>query len=642
MKSNGSMPRRWAASTGLLFLALAWGGGAAPAATRTNGPAGRIVFLGDSITYSGQYVEFLEAGLRLQWPKAEFEIISAGLPSETVSGLSEPGHAGGQFPRPDLHERLDRALAKTKPNLVIACYGMNDGIYHPFSEERFRRFQEGIGRLREKTAAAGAQIIHLTPPTFDPVPIQARLLPAGRDSYPQPYAGYNEVLDRYADWLLAQRAQGWVVVDIHGPMNRHLAEHRKQDPAYRLAGDGVHPNTTGHWLMARPLLLHFGVPADLAAADDAKQMTSTHPSGGELLALIQQRQRLLKDAWLTDIGHQRPGMSKGLALAEAQQRGAELDIQIRALLDPLPAPEIRRDRDGRITILTAATNAVTRYTLDGSDPGKESGSYLAPIDIPLGGRVKARTLSTNGVAKSAVATATFEAAGTAPSAAAHPHSALLPITQNRDWRVYDWAARHAAVVSLVRERKPGLVFIGDSITHFFGGEPRAPIARGEEVWQKSYTRRNAVNLGFGWDRTENVLWRLQHGELDGASPTAAVVLIGTNNLDVNTPDEIADGIRAICSVLHRRLPQTKILLLGLLPRSATPDARRARLAEVNARISRLDGQQGVTYLDLGAKFLNPDGSIPQALMDDYLHPTAKGYAVFADAIEPTLTRLLGE
>src|SRR5689334_22643176 len=94
----------------------------------------RVVILGDSITYSGQYVDDVEAVLRSRSLMDGLEFLNLGLPSETVSGLSEPGHAGGKFPRPDLHQRLSRVLAKSKPDLLIACYGMNDGIYHPFSE----------------------------------------------------------------------------------------------------------------------------------------------------------------------------------------------------------------------------------------------------------------------------------------------------------------------------------------------------------------------------------------------------------------------------------------------------------------------------------------------------------------------------
>ncbi|MBM3892020.1 MAG: SGNH/GDSL hydrolase family protein, partial [Verrucomicrobia bacterium] len=290
----------------------------------------RIVVLGDSITYGGAYVELLDAYVVTRFPERRIEILNLGLPSENVSGLSEPGHAGGKFPRPDLHERLERVLARTKPDLVIACYGMNDGIYYPFGEERFQKFQDGIRRLRERVTAAGAKILHVTPPTFDPEPIKARTLPAGLPEYRQPYAGYNEVLDRYSDWLLGQRKNGWDVADLHGPMNRYLAEHRKQDPNFLLAKDGVHANETGHWIMAKQVLLHLGAK-DVANADNAAAMLEAHPRGKELLGLVQQRQRLLKDAWLTDTGHTRPGMKQGLPLAEAQAKATEIEKQIREL-----------------------------------------------------------------------------------------------------------------------------------------------------------------------------------------------------------------------------------------------------------------------------------------------------------------------
>src|SRR6188508_1752501 len=118
--------------------------------------AKRVLILGDSITHGGQYVEFIEAYFVTRFPSRRIEFINLGLPSETVSGLSEPGHAGGQFPRPDLHERLDRVLEKAKPDIIFACYGMNDGIYHPYSEERAAAFQNGITRLRDAAKRIGA------------------------------------------------------------------------------------------------------------------------------------------------------------------------------------------------------------------------------------------------------------------------------------------------------------------------------------------------------------------------------------------------------------------------------------------------------------------------------------------------------
>ncbi|WP_232074117.1 SGNH/GDSL hydrolase family protein [Spirosoma aureum] len=127
----------------------------------------RVVFLGNSITYAGAYVTDIDAYISTHYPKQGLEFINVGLPSETVSGLSEDGHADGKFPRPDLHERLARVLALTKPDLVFACYGMNDGIYLPFDQSRFQKFREGINWLHNEVVKAGARIIHLTPPIYD-------------------------------------------------------------------------------------------------------------------------------------------------------------------------------------------------------------------------------------------------------------------------------------------------------------------------------------------------------------------------------------------------------------------------------------------------------------------------------------------
>ncbi len=289
--------------------------------------AQRVVVLGDSITYGGTYVDFVETVLRTRVPGWRGEIIALGLSSETVSGLSEPGHAGGKFPRPDLHERLARVLAQTKPDVVLACYGMNDGIYFPLAEERFAKFREGMTRLHEAVVATGATLIHVTPPVFDPQPIMAKVLPAGRADYPQPYAGYNDVLDRYSAWLVGQRTQGWDVVDAHGLMNASLARLRKADPAFSFSKDGVHPDALGHAVIARAILAAWGLRPD---EGDLLALLVTTPEA-ELLKLIRTRRKLLCNAWLTATGHTRPGVTPGLPLAEANAQAAAITEKIRAL-----------------------------------------------------------------------------------------------------------------------------------------------------------------------------------------------------------------------------------------------------------------------------------------------------------------------
>ena len=289
----------------------------------------RVLFLGDSITYDGKYIAYVETELLVRQPQRSLEIINCGLPSETVSGLSEDGHAGGKFPRPDLHERLDRVLAGIKPELVFACYGMNDGIYLPLNDERFQRFQDGIQRLRQKVEACGAKLVHLTPAVFDPEPIRAKLISADKVTSGQMVEGYNDVLDRYSDWLLAQRDRGWRVIDLHGPMKQALTAARTHDPKFTFSGDGVHPNPAGHQVMARALLQGLGVPPD-SLATAFRQYDDDASHRARLFSLVQRRLRTMTDAWLTATGHQRP-MPPGLPLDQAQAKAAEWSEQIRRL-----------------------------------------------------------------------------------------------------------------------------------------------------------------------------------------------------------------------------------------------------------------------------------------------------------------------
>lgn len=281
----------------------------------------KVLFLGNSITYGGQYIVDIEAYCTMNYPGQQIEFINMGLPSETVSGLSEPGHADGKFPRPDLHERLDRVMDIVKPDLVFACYGMNDGIYMPFDQERFEKYKTGINWLHDKYVKAGIRIIHVTPPVFDE-------LRAGKK-------GYAAVLDRYSDWLIAQRKLGWEVADLHYPMKKYLDAHRKVDRAmgidgFELANDGIHPGPAGHWTMAKALLLYMG-EKKVASAPDVLTAVN-HQKKDELLKLIAEKQALMKDAWLTAAGHKRP-MRAGLPLDQAKEKATSIDKQIRALLE---------------------------------------------------------------------------------------------------------------------------------------------------------------------------------------------------------------------------------------------------------------------------------------------------------------------
>jgi len=214
------------------------------------------------------------------------------------------------------------------------------------------------------------------------------------------------------------------------------------------------------------------------------------------------------------------------------------------------------------------------------------------------------------------------------------HSAVTPADRaNVEW----WMPRHEQVLERVAQGNVDLIMVGDSITH--GWENK-----GKAMWDQYYAPRNAVNMGFGGDRTQHVLWRLDHGEIDGIHPKLAVLMIGTNNSNGqdNTAEEIADGIKAICAEIREKLPKTKILILGIFPRGEGPSAQREKNAKASELASQIADGKHIFYLNINDKFLEADGTLPRDIMPDLLHPNEKGYAIWAEAIEPTVKKLMGE
>ena len=218
------------------------------------------------------------------------------------------------------------------------------------------------------------------------------------------------------------------------------------------------------------------------------------------------------------------------------------------------------------------------------------------------------------------------------------HPALSPAPLQEEWAVEWWKPRHEEKLIDERRETANLLFLGDSITQ--GWE-----TVGQDVWQKYYGARKSFNLGFSGDRTENVLWRLEHGGVDGMHPELVILSIGTNNTGHRQDSAgcTAKGIEVILDELKDRLPEAEILLLAIFPRGEfSGDELRKRNSEINGRIEKLTDREEVYYLDLNHVFLLENGELPEELMPDYLHPNKEGYRLWAEAMEPMIESLTGE
>jgi hypothetical protein len=206
-------------------------------------------------------------------------------------------------------------LKQLEPDVVIANYGMNDGIYLPFEEERFDAFKKGMAWMHQTVESTGAEIIHVTPPIYD-----ERKDPA-----------YANVLDIYSAWLVSLRyTQNWQVIDLHWPMRKALEEKRSMNPDFAFAKDGIHPDESGHFLMAKIILLGLG--EKVSEAESIEELLAPFTNGMQVFTLFEQRQEILKLAWLSATGHQRPGIPEGLPMEEASKKVGEINREIRAIL----------------------------------------------------------------------------------------------------------------------------------------------------------------------------------------------------------------------------------------------------------------------------------------------------------------------
>ena len=218
------------------------------------------------------------------------------------------------------------------------------------------------------------------------------------------------------------------------------------------------------------------------------------------------------------------------------------------------------------------------------------------------------------------------------TAKAKRNSAIVPVPRPRR---ENWMKKHHEFNERAKKGNVDLLFIGDSITEGWDED-------GKEVWAKYYGTRKASNIGFSGDRTQHILWRLDHGNVDGIQPKLVVLMIGTNNWQDNTTDEIAEGVETVVHRLNEKLPKSKVLLMAILPRDDHVEETREKFKNVNERIAKLADGKTVTFLDLTAKFLNPDGKLNTEALPDLVHLGPKGFEIWAEAIEPEVTATVGK
>ncbi|MDH3710827.1 MAG: SGNH/GDSL hydrolase family protein [Cyclobacteriaceae bacterium] len=208
----------------------------------------------------------------------------------------------------------------------------------------------------------------------------------------------------------------------------------------------------------------------------------------------------------------------------------------------------------------------------------------------------------------------------------------IPKTQSRDIAVYQWENRHQKVLELNKVNPPKTCLFGNSIVNFWGGAPKISVVNGKDSWEGTMEPLEIRNFGFGWDRIENVLWRIYHDELDGFAADQIILMIGTNNLHLNTETEIIRGLEELMKAIRTRQPTCKILMIGVLPRTG----REQQVVSLNLKISQLADTEQIDYADIGPSLLLKDGRVDESLFSDGLHPNSKGYQIMARELQKLL------
>jgi lysophospholipase L1-like esterase len=416
-------------------------------------------------------------------------------------------------------------------------------------------------------------------------------------------AGYNDFLRQTAT------ARKLPLADVNAAMFAEQASLEKAGIKRSLTTDGVHMNAYGDMVMAKAVLTAFGL--------NKAQLTAAQAKWNDIPGIFETAAKIKLSA------NQLAALK---AYAAVQYKNAEtvageisttaVNAAIKsALVGPsarqLIAAEAKGDDVPGILETTAkiklSANQLTALEAYAANQNKPVETVVAEIS----------TTAVNAALKTA----------SVPSDPTHINTAAIPSNRGTD-------SYHQAINAEAKKGNIDLLFIGDSITMAWKSDGRGP-------WDERYAPLKAANFGLGGDKIENVLWRLQNGNLEGIKPKVVVLLIGTNNVGRISSEDIAWGITAIVKEINTRLPESKVLLMGLFPRGETPnDPLRIQVREVNAMISKLEDGKRVFFTDIGSQMLLPDGNISRDYLPDLLHLKSKGYVLWADSIQPHIDKFM--
>jgi lysophospholipase L1-like esterase len=541
-----------------------------------------LVKNGESIAFLGDSITYFGA----ENPGGYVRLVESGLAAQGIKVTAINAGWGGNTSR-DMSGRLENHVLSKKPTWMTLSAGVNDVMHTAVELEEYKK---NITSILDRAQAAGVKVVVLTASQIGlPVTGTANVK----------LAGYNNFLRETA------KARNLPLADLNAAMVTEQTAFEKAGIKRVLTTDGVHMNVYGNMVMAKGVLSAFGLNAVQLAAAEAKWNES--PELFQATAKIK-----LSANQLTALKSYTDMQYKPFETVVSGIATTAVNAAVKTMSVPSGTAAQAKKND-----VSGISETVAKIKL--------SASELAALEAYAATQHKSVETMVSEISTAAL-TSLLETASV-PSDPAHFNTAAVPTNRGTE-------EQHQALNAAAKKGNIDLLFIGDSITMAWKSD-------GSGVWDERYAPLNAANFGLGGDKIEHVLWRLQNGNLEGIKPKVVVLLIGTNNVGRISSEDIAWGITAVVKEINTRLPEAKVMLMGLFPRGETPDnPHRIQVKEVNAIISKLDDGKRVFFTDIGSQMMLPDGSISKEYLPDLLHLSGKGYELWADSIQAKIDKFM--